>query len=125
MVFSRLGTKMRVAGTAELAGWNTTLDPARVAPLLRNAQSLFPAASSYAALNPWCGLRPATPDSVPILGATPFANLFLNTGHGTLGWTMACGSARIVADLSAGRRPEIDLEGLGLDRFRRGARTDL
>lgn len=117
MVFSRLGNKMRVAGTAELAGWNTSLDPARVEPLARNARSLFPAASSYVALHPWCGLRPATPDSVPILGATSYNNLFLNTGHGTLGWTMACGSARIIADLLAGRRPEIDLEGLGLDRF--------
>ncbi len=117
MVFSRLGNKLRVAGTAELAGWNPSLDPARVEPLVRNAKSLFPAASSYAALHPWCGLRPATPDSVPILGATPYANLFLNTGHGTLGWTMACGSGRIIADLIAGRTPEIDMSGLGLDRF--------
>ena len=68
-------------------------------------------------LNPWCGLRPTTPDSVPILGPTIYDNLFLNTGHGTLGWTMACGSARVIADLIAGRQPEIDLEGLGLDRF--------
>jgi D-amino-acid dehydrogenase len=117
MVFSRLGNRMRVAGTAELAGWNTGLNPARVAPLVRNARSLFPDASSYTDLHPWSGLRPATPDSVPILGATRYSNLFLNTGHGTLGWTMACGSARIIADLIAGRTPEIDMEGLGLDRF--------
>lgn len=117
MVFSRIGNTMRVAGTAELAGWDTVLDPVRVAPLLENAKSLFPDASSYAALNPWCGLRPATPDSVPIIGATPLENLLLNTGHGTLGWTMACGSAQIIADLAAERQPEIDLEGLGLDRF--------
>ncbi len=117
MVFSRLGNKLRVAGTAELAGWNTSLDPTRVEPLVRNAKSLFPAASSYSALHPWCGLRPATPDSVPILGATPYANLFINTGHGTLGWTMACGSGRIIADLIAGRTPEIDMDGLGLSRF--------
>lgn len=117
MVFSRLGNKMRVAGTAELAGWNTTLDPRRVEPLVRNARSLFPNASSYAQLNAWSGLRPATPDSVPILGGTRYGNLFLNTGHGTLGWTMACGSARVIADLIAGRTPEIDLEGLGLERF--------
>jgi len=118
MVFSRLGNKMRVAGTAELAGWNTSLNPARVEPLVRNARSLFPEASAYSTLNAWSGLRPTTPDSVPILGATSYDNLFLNTGHGTLGWTMACGSARIIADLIAGRTPEIDLEGLGLDRFR-------
>ncbi len=117
MVFSRLGNKMRVAGTAELAGWNAALDPSRVEPLLRNAKDLFPAVSNYTNVHPWCGLRPATPDSVPILGATRFANLFLNTGHGTLGWTMACGSARIIADLIAGRRPEIDIEGLGMERF--------
>ena len=117
MVFSRLGNTMRVAGTAELAGWNTTLDPARVIPLVRNAQALFPKASSYVAVNPWCGLRPATPDSVPILGRTRYENLFLNTGHGTLGWTMACGSAQIIADLVSGKTPEIDLSGLGLARF--------
>ncbi len=118
MVFSRLGNKLRVAGTAELTGWNTTLDPVRVEPLLRNARSLFPAASSYTDVQPWCGLRPATPDSVPLLGATPYENLFLDTGHGTLGWTMACGSGRIIADLISGRTPEIDLDGLGLSRFK-------
>lgn len=117
MVFSRLGTRLRVAGTAELAGWDTRLDPVRVDPLVRNVKSLFPEASSYRDINAWCGLRPATPDSVPLLGATRFANFFLNTGHGTLGWTMACGSGRAIADLISGRTPEIDLEGLGLERF--------
>ncbi len=119
MVFSRLGNTLRVAGTAELAGWDTSLAPVRVEALKRNAQSLFPEASSYTDLNPWCGLRPATPDSVPILGGTSYENLFLNTGHGTLGWTMACGSAQITADLIAGRKPEIDLNGLTLGRFER------
>ena len=117
MVFSRLGDKLRVAGTAELAGWDKNLLPERVEPLVRNAKSLFPAASPYAQLHAWAGLRPTTPDSVPILGATSYENLFLNTGHGTLGWTMACGSARIIADLISGRVPEIDLYGLGLERF--------
>jgi len=117
MVFTRLGNKLRVAGTAELAGWDTDLDPVRVEPLRRNVMSLFPKASSYKNLNAWCGLRPTTPDSVPIIGATPYENLFLNTGHGTLGWTMACGSGRVVADLISGRTPEIDMEGLGLERF--------
>ena len=119
MVFSRLGNTLRVAGTAELAGWDTSLDPVRVQSLKRNARSLFPHVSPYTKLNPWCGLRPATPDSVPILGETAYGNLFLNTGHGTLGWTMACGSARIIADLIAERKPEIDLSGLRLDRFER------
>ncbi|MBL8631169.1 MAG: D-amino acid dehydrogenase [Rhodospirillaceae bacterium] len=117
MVFSRLGNVMRVAGTAELAGWNTKLDPVRVAPLVANAKALFPTASAYTDVNPWCGLRPTTPDSVPILGRTRIENLMLNTGHGTLGWTMAAGSAHIIADLMAGRTPEIDMNGLGLDRF--------
>ncbi|MDX2224772.1 MAG: D-amino acid dehydrogenase [Rhodospirillaceae bacterium] len=117
MVFSRLGDRLRVAGTAEFTGWDTRIDPVRIEPLLDNARETFPDASDYADLAPWCGLRPATPDSVPILGASPIENVFLNTGHGTLGWTMACGSARIIADLIAGRAPEIDLAGLGLSRF--------
>jgi len=117
MVFTRLGNRLRVAGTAELAGWDTDLDPVRIEPLAKNVRSLFPKASSYKELNAWTGLRPATPDSVPILGATSFENLFLNTGHGTLGWTMACGSGRVIADLISGRTPEIDMDGLGLERF--------
>ncbi|MBD25773.1 MAG: amino acid dehydrogenase [Candidatus Marinimicrobia bacterium] len=117
MVFSRLGNVLRVAGTAELAGWDSALREVRVEALKRNAQYLFPDASSYADLSPWCGLRAATPDSVPILGETPYENLFLNTGHGTLGWTMACGSARVIADLISGREPEIDLSGLTIKRF--------
>jgi D-amino-acid dehydrogenase len=108
---------MRVAGTAELAGWNTRLDPVRVEPLKRNALSLFPDAAPYDQLNAWCGLRPTTPDSVPILGTAKYENLLLNTGHGTLGWTMACGSGRAIADLISGRTPEIDMSGLGLSRF--------
>ena len=117
LVFTRLGNRLRVAGTAELAGWDMRLDPRRVAPLVASAQELFPRASSYRDLNAWSGLRPTTPDSVPVLGATPYDNLFLNTGHGTLGWTMACGSGKAIADLISGRTPEIDLNGLGLDRF--------
>jgi D-amino-acid dehydrogenase len=117
MVFSRLGNRMRVAGTAELAGWDSHLNPVRIEPLVRNAKALFPEVSPYTNVNPWCGLRPATPDSVPIIGTTPISNLLLNTGHGTLGWTMAAGSARLIADLIAGRKPEINLDGLGLDRF--------
>ncbi|MCB2108939.1 MAG: D-amino acid dehydrogenase [Rhodobacteraceae bacterium] len=117
MVFSRLGDRLRVAGTVELGGWSMDLDPVRVKPLLDNARETFPEASDYGEVAPWCGLRPATPDSLPIVGATSFENLFLNTGHGTLGWTMACGSAKVIADLIAGRQPEIDLEGLGIARF--------
>ena len=117
MVFSRLANTLRVAGTAELAGWNNTMRPVRVEMLKRNALSLFPDASTYKDLNPWNGLRSVTPDSVPLLGPTAIDNLFLNTGHGMLGWTMACGSAKVIADLISGRAPEIDMSGLTLERF--------
>ncbi|MBF0561318.1 MAG: D-amino acid dehydrogenase [Alphaproteobacteria bacterium] len=117
MVFTRLGDNLRAAGTAELAGWDLTPTPVRAQAILRNTKALFPDACDYDRAQPWAGLRPKTPDSVPILGRSPFANLYLNTGHGTLGWTMACGSARIIADLIAGREPDMAIEGLGLGRF--------
>lgn len=117
VVITKLGNRLRAAGTAELAGWDKTLNPKRLAPIVAATRSLFPNAADYDAIEPWCGLRPATPDSVPIIGETPYGNLFLNTGHGTLGWTMACGSAQALADLISGRDPEIDLDGLGLERF--------
>lgn len=117
VVMTRMGDRLRAAGTAELAGWDLSLNPKRLAPIVAATQSLFPGAADYDQIEPWCGLRPATPDSVPIIGGTAYGNLFLNTGHGTLGWTMACGSAQAVADLISGRTPEIDLNGLGLDRF--------
>lgn len=117
MVFSRLGDRLRAAGTAELAGWDTTLRPRRAETIVRNARRLFPLAGDYDAAERWCGLRPKTPDSVPILGRSPLPNLFLNTGHGVLGWTMSVGSGRIIADLVSGREPEVDIRGLGLERF--------
>jgi len=116
MVYSRLGNRLRAAGTAELAGWDLTLNPERAAVIRRNAQNLFPEAGDYAKAEPWCGLRPKTPDSVPYVCATPVSNLFLNTGHGTLGWTMSVGSARLLTDLIAGRTPDIDTTGYGLER---------
>jgi len=117
MVFSRLGNRLRAAGTAELAGWNDDLDPMRLNPIIDNTRTLFPKAGNYEDLEPWCGLRPTTPDSVPLIGPTTIKNLYLNTGHGTLGWTMACGSGQIIADLLSDRKPEIDMNGLGLERF--------
>jgi D-amino-acid dehydrogenase len=118
LVFSRLGERLRVAGTAEMAGWNPALNEKRAKLVLARALALFPGCADPAAATLWAGLRPKTPDSVPILGATPYANLFLDTGHGTLGWTMACGSGQAMADLIAGNPPRIDLSGLGMDRFR-------
>ena len=116
LVFSRLGERLRVAGTAEMAGWNPDLTP-RWRVVMEHARRLFPDGGDYTRAEPWAGLRPVTPDSVPILGKSPIANLWLATGHGTLGWTMACGTGRLIADLISGRTPEIDLSGLGLDRF--------
>ncbi len=110
MVFSRLGDRLRCAGTAALEGWDTSMRPARVALTLRHARAVFPRGGDYDDPRPWCGLRPATPGAVPLLGRAPgFDNLLLNTGHGTLGWTLACGSAQIIADLLAGRAPAVSL----------------
>lgn len=115
MVYSRYGKRLRAAGTAELNGWNDRLTP-RVEVIRENARRLFPRAGDFDAAAPWTGLRPKTPDSVPYVCATPLSNLFLNTGHGTLGWTMSVGSGRLLADLITGRRPEIDPSGYGLAR---------
>lgn len=118
MVYSRLGSVLRVAGTAEFTGFDTGLTPSRCRPLLERAMALFPDCGASDRAEYWTGLRPMTPDSIPVLGRAPQANLYLNTGHGTLGWTMACGSGRAVADLVSGQTPEIDLSGLGWERFR-------
>jgi len=117
MVFSRLGERLRCAGTAELVGWNTEMNPRRAKLVSTLAEGLFPGAGDYSKADLWCGLRPVTPDSVPILGSTKVPGFYLNTGHGTLGWTMSCGSAKLLADIVSGRPPDIDIEGLGLDRF--------
>jgi len=117
MVFSRLGDRLRVAGTAEMAGWDPTLVELRWRVILERARTLFPDGGDWSQAEPWAGLRPVTPDSVPVLGATPLKNLWLNTGHGTLGWTMSCGSGRVIADLVSGRKPEISVAGLGMERF--------
>ncbi len=118
MVYSRLGDRLRVAGTAEMSGYDTTLPERRWRLLVERARALLPRAGDYSQAEPWTGLRPVTPDSVPLLGETPLSGLFLNTGHGTLGWTMACGSGRVIADLISQRTPEIDVVGLGIERFR-------
>ena len=107
-MFTRLGEQLRVAGTAELNGYDTSVNAVRCAAILRRAAELFPRAGDFDGALRWAGLRPATPSNLPYLGGTPYRNLFLNTGHGTLGWTMACGSARVLADLMSGRTPEID-----------------
>jgi len=108
IVISRLGSRLRAAGTAELAGYDTAVSAVRCAAIARRVMNLFPALRSITTYESWAGLRPATPGNVPIVGGTRLANLFLNTGHGTLGWTLACGSGRALADLVSGRRPQVD-----------------
>ena len=115
---TRLGDRIRVGGTAELAGYTLKLHEARRRTLEHVVTDLFPDAGDVGRAEFWCGLRPMTPDGTPLLGATPLANLFLATGHGTLGWTMAAGTARVIADVISGRQPEIDLDGLTLERYR-------
>jgi len=117
LVYSRLGDRLRVAGLAETVGYDTKIHNARARLVLSGALELFPNAGNIDQATYWTGLRPQTPDSVPVLGVTPIKGLYLNTGHGTLGWTMSAGSARVVADIVSGKTPEIDMAGLGLDRF--------
>ena len=118
LVFSRLGERLRIAGTAELNGYSTELNEVRCRAILRRVLELFPGASDPAKAQFWTGLRPATPSNVPYIGATRYPNLFLNTGHGTLGWTHSCGSGRAVADIVSGRKPEIDFAFTGLGSSR-------
>ena len=117
---TRLGNRIRVGGTAELAGYDLRLRAARRSTLEHVVSDLFPAGGDVARAEFWTGLRPMTPDGTPIVGPTRYPNLYAATGHGTLGWTMAAGTGRVVADLISGRKPEIDLEGLTLERYRRG-----
>ncbi len=118
MVYARLGDRLRVAGTAEFTGYDETVSRPRAQFLLDRALELFPGSCDPTPVDIWTGLRPSTPDGVPVIGATSIDGLFLNCGHGTLGWTMACGSARLIADIIAGRTPEVDIDGLGMERFR-------
>lgn len=114
---TRLGSQIRVGGTAELAGYSLKLREARRATLEHVVMDLFPGGGDLARATFWCGLRPMTPDGTPVIGPTRYPNLWLATGHGTLGWTMAAGTGRVVADLLSGRTPEIDLAGLSLARY--------
>ncbi len=102
LVYSRLGDRLRVAGTAELNGYNTALNMNRCRAIADNAGRIFPSAGDYKQASFWTGLRPATPTNVPYIGRSRYPNLWLNTGHGTLGWTMGCGSGKIVADQITG-----------------------
>jgi D-amino-acid dehydrogenase len=117
VAITRLGDRIRVGGTAEISGYSKTLDPERRSTLDHSLTDMFPRGGDLSKATFWCGLRPMTPDGPPIIGATRYSNLHLNTGHGTLGWTMACGSARVLADQLSGRKPDIDASELTLDRY--------
>lgn len=114
---TRLGDRIRVAGTAELGGWDRAVRRQRLETLRHVLRDAFRGAYERQGLTTWAGLRPATPDGTPIVGRSPYRNLFLNTGHGSFGWTMSLGSGRVVADLIHGRQPDIDITGLELSRY--------
>lgn len=117
IAITRFDDRIRVGGMAEIAGFSTKLEPRRRATLEMVVNDLFPGAGDTAAASFWTGLRPATPDGTPIVGRTPLSNLFLNTGHGTLGWTMSCGSAQLLADLISSKRPAIPADDLAVGRY--------
>ncbi|WP_022681193.1 D-amino acid dehydrogenase [Sphingobium bisphenolivorans] len=117
VAITRLGGRIRVGGMAELSGYSKGLPKARRDTLEYSVGSLFKGAGDLKRASFWSGLRPMTPDSTPVLGATRVPNLFLNTGHGTLGWTMACGSGHVIADIISGRKPAIDAHDLAISRY--------
>ena len=112
IAWSRLGDRLRVTAKADFAGYDTSHAPADFDHMLKTIRALFPNGAEYDQASRWAGLRPMTPRGTPILGPSPLANLWLNTGHGHIGWTMSLGSARIVCDLIAGRTPQIATDGL-------------
>ena len=117
IAITRLGDRIRVGGMAEIAGFDHSLNPRRRATLEHSVEDLFGGAGDQSRATFWCGLRPMTPDGTPVVGRSTIGNLFLNTGHGTLGWTMATGSGKALADIISGRMTEIDTSDLGFDRY--------
>jgi D-amino-acid dehydrogenase len=117
VAITRLGDRIRVGGTAEVAGYDLNLHAGRRATLEHSVGDLFGRGGDLASATFWTGLRPMTPDGTPVIGPTKYPNLHLNTGHGTLGWTMAAGSGRVLADIVSGREPEVDTHGLTLARY--------
>jgi D-amino-acid dehydrogenase len=113
LVFSRLGDRLRIAGTAELNGYDRDLNRVRCEAIVKRVEQLFPGAGDAEQAQFWTGLRPATPSNVPIVGRSKIANLFLNTGHGTLGWTHSCGSGKSIARIVSGLEPEVDFAFCG------------
>ncbi|OEY65304.1 D-amino acid dehydrogenase [Marinobacter sp. X15-166B] len=117
LVYSRLGSRLRVAGTAEINGRNRVLNRRRCRAIVRRAAAVMPEAGRWEQAEFWTGLRPSTPSNVPYIGRSHFRNLYLNTGHGTLGWTHSCGSATALADIIDGRQPAVDFAFTGIQAF--------
>ena len=115
--FTRLGNRLRAAGTAELGAREKEPNSARIAALIGQTQIVFPNAGDFESSEQWAGFRPMTPDGAPIVSQTKYENLFVNTGHGSLGWSLACGSAHTIAAMVAGRNPAIKMSGLLIDRY--------
>jgi D-amino-acid dehydrogenase len=114
VLYARIGDKLRVAAMVDMVGEDLSLNPHRLDSLTRQVKETMPRAADYTQITPWAGLRPATPNSAPIIGATPYSNLWLNVGHGPLGFTFACGTASLLADLMRGKAPPFGLDGLML-----------
>ncbi|MBN3813391.1 D-amino acid dehydrogenase [Paraburkholderia sp. Ac-20347] len=114
VAWARFGQRLRLTATAEFCGYDTAHTPADFTHMLATARALFPNGADYAQPSYWAGLRPMTPEGTPLIGATRHRNLYLNTGHGHMGWTMSCGTSKILADLMNGRQPEIDITGMTL-----------
>jgi D-amino-acid dehydrogenase len=114
---SRMGSRMRIAGTAELGTQTNELRDAALRTLIKVGNDWFPNAANYNAASFWCGARPTLPDGAPLLGATPVRNVYINIGHGSAGWAMAAGSGKVLADIISDRVPDIDMDGLTLSRY--------
>ena len=114
MLYARIGERLRVAAMVDMVGTDLRIDPRRIGSLMRQVRETMPRAADYERASAWSGLRPATPNSAPIIGATPLSNLWLNVGHGPLGFTFAAGSARLLADLMLGKTPPFDPDMLAL-----------
>lgn len=119
VAITRFDNRIRVGGMAEISGFDLSLNPRRRETLKMVTQDLYPQGGDITKAEFWTGLRPATPDGTPIIGETLIKNLYLNTGHGTLGWTMAAGSGRYLSDILAGQKPEISTEGFDISRYKK------
>jgi D-amino-acid dehydrogenase len=117
VAITRMGSRIRIAGTAELGSNDLELREDALRTLIKVGGDWFPHAANYNTANFWCGARPMLPDGAPLLGTTPIRNVFINIGHGSAGWAMAAGSGKLVADIVSGRTPDIDMDGLTLSRY--------